>query len=40
VEQGSHDELLAVRGRYYRLWLLQQRDVPATAMVQGDAQAS
>jgi ATP-binding cassette subfamily B protein len=37
VEQGSHDELLAVRGRYYRLWLLQQRDVPAAAMVQGEA---
>jgi ATP-binding cassette subfamily B protein len=29
VEQGSHDELLALRGRYFRLWLLQQRDVPA-----------
>jgi ATP-binding cassette subfamily B protein len=39
VEQGSHDELLAKRGRYYRLWLLQQRDVPAHA-VAGDAQAS
>ncbi len=34
VEQGSHDELLAVRGRYYRLWLLQQRDLPAGAMDQ------
>jgi ATP-binding cassette subfamily B protein len=39
VEQGSHDELLAKRGRYYRLWLLQQRDIPAHA-VAGDAQAS
>ena len=29
VEQGTHDELLALRGRYFRLWLLQQRDVPA-----------
>ncbi len=29
AEQGSHDELLAARGRYYRLWLLQQREVPA-----------
>ncbi len=29
VEQGSHDELLALRGRYFRLWLLQQRDMPA-----------
>ncbi len=29
VEQGSHDELLALRGRYFRLWLLQQRDLPA-----------
>jgi ATP-binding cassette subfamily B protein len=28
VEQGTHDELLALRGRYFRLWLLQQRDVP------------
>ncbi len=27
VEQGTHDELLALRGRYFRLWLLQQRDV-------------
>jgi ATP-binding cassette subfamily B protein len=32
VEQGTHDELLALRGRYYRLWLLQQRDVPADAI--------
>ncbi len=32
VEQGTHDELLAVRGRYFRLWLLQQRDVPADAV--------
>jgi ATP-binding cassette, subfamily B, multidrug efflux pump len=29
VEQGTHDELLALRGRYYRLWLLQQREAPA-----------
>lgn len=29
VEQGSHDELLAVRGRYFRLWLLQQRELPS-----------
>ncbi len=29
VEQGTHDELLALRGRYFKLWLLQQRDVPA-----------
>jgi ATP-binding cassette subfamily B multidrug efflux pump len=29
VEQGTHDELLALRGRYFRLWLLQQREVPA-----------
>ncbi len=29
VEQGTHEELLAVRGRYFRLWLLQQQDVPA-----------
>jgi ABC-type multidrug transport system fused ATPase/permease subunit len=32
VEQGGHEELLAQRGRYYRLWLLQQRDVPADAV--------
>ncbi len=32
VEEGSHDELLAKRGRYYRLWLLQQRDVPRHAV--------
>jgi ATP-binding cassette subfamily B protein len=32
VEQGTHDELLALRGRYFRLWLLQQRDVPAAAV--------
>jgi ATP-binding cassette subfamily B protein len=32
VEHGTHDELLALRGRYYRLWLLQQRDVPAAAV--------
>jgi ATP-binding cassette subfamily B protein len=32
AEQGTHDELLALRGRYYRLWLLQQRDVPADAV--------
>jgi ATP-binding cassette subfamily B multidrug efflux pump len=31
VEQGTHDELLARRGRYYRLWLLQQREIPADA---------
>lgn len=31
AEQGSHDELLAARGRYYRLWLLQQREVPTDA---------
>jgi ATP-binding cassette subfamily B protein len=29
VEIGTHDELLARRGRYFRLWLLQQRDIPA-----------
>ena len=29
VEQGTHDELLTLRGRYFRLWLLQQRDMPA-----------
>jgi ATP-binding cassette subfamily B protein len=40
VEQGSHDELLALRGRYYRLWLLQQRDVPARALAPGEAHAS
>ncbi len=32
VEQGTHDDLLALRGRYYRLWLLQQREVPAEAV--------
>ncbi len=32
VEQGSHDELLALRGRYFRLWLLQQRELPADAV--------
>jgi len=32
VEQGTHDDLLALRGRYYRLWLLQQREVPADAV--------
>lgn len=28
AEQGTHEELLALRGRYFRLWLLQQRDMP------------
>lgn len=37
VEQGSHDELLDLRGRYYRLWLLQQRDVPADAVTRQQA---
>jgi len=32
VEEGTHDELLEKRGRYYRLWLLQQRDVPHDAV--------
>lgn len=32
VEQGTHEELLALRGRYFRLWLLQQRVVPAEAV--------
>lgn len=32
VEQGTHDELLAARGRYFGLWLLQQRSVPAEAL--------
>ncbi|MEX0750952.1 MAG: ABC transporter ATP-binding protein [Dehalococcoidia bacterium] len=32
LEEGTHDALLALRGRYYRLWLLQQRDVPADAV--------
>jgi len=32
VEQGTHEELLALRGRYFRLWLLQQREVPAEAV--------
>jgi ATP-binding cassette subfamily B protein len=41
VEQGSHEELLALRGRYFRLWLLQQRDtVPASAATVPDAPAS
>ncbi|HXK32852.1 MAG TPA: ABC transporter ATP-binding protein [Dehalococcoidia bacterium] len=35
VEQGTHDELLALRGRYFRLWLLQQRAVPAEALGSG-----
>lgn len=36
VEQGTHEELLAQRGRYFRLWLLQQRDaVPADALARG-----
>jgi ATP-binding cassette subfamily B protein len=39
VEQGSHEDLLALRGRYYRLWLLQQREVPADALIPGDAEA-
>jgi ATP-binding cassette, subfamily B, multidrug efflux pump len=29
VEQGTHEALLALRGRYFRLWLLQQREMPA-----------
>ncbi|MBF6600476.1 MAG: ABC transporter ATP-binding protein [Dehalococcoidia bacterium] len=33
VETGTHDELLARRGRYFRLWLLQQRDTPAETSV-------
>lgn len=40
VEEGTHDELLALRGRYYRLWLLQQRDVPADAVSPGGDGAS
>ena len=24
VEQGSHEELLALRGKYYELWEMQQ----------------
>ncbi len=28
AEQGTHEELLAARGRYFRLWLLQQREAP------------
>jgi ATP-binding cassette subfamily B protein len=32
VEQGTHEQLLALRGRYFRLWLLQQRSVPAEAV--------
>ena len=24
VEQGTHDELLALKGEYYRLWEMQQ----------------
>jgi ATP-binding cassette subfamily B protein len=32
VEHGTHEELLALRGRYFRLWLLQQRDVPGEAV--------
>jgi len=31
VEQGTHEELLALHGRYFRLWLLQQREAPAEA---------
>ena len=33
VEQGSHDELMVLKGRYYRLWLLQQREVPPDAVL-------
>ncbi len=40
TEQGTHDELLALRGRYYRLWLLQQREVPADAVAKADDAAS
>ncbi len=40
VEQGSHDELLALRGRYFRLWLLQQREVPADAVARTDGPAA
>lgn len=40
VEQGPHEELLALRGRYYRLWLLQQRDVPADAVARQEPPAA
>jgi ATP-binding cassette subfamily B multidrug efflux pump len=40
VEHGTHDELLALRGRYFRLWLLQQREVPADAIVRSDGQSA
>ena len=40
VEQGSHDELLALRGRYFRLWLLQQRETPPLAATVPDVPAS
>ncbi len=39
AEQGTHDELLALRGRYFRLWLLQQRDIPAHAVTAADKPA-
>ena len=40
VEQGTHDELLALRGRYFRLWLLQQRDLPGRTHRLSGASAS
>jgi len=40
VEHGTHEELLAQRGRYFRLWLLQQHDVPAEALSTGAPAAS
>jgi ATP-binding cassette subfamily B protein len=39
VEQGSHDDLLSLRGRYFRLWLLQQQDAAIGAPDGAEAQA-
>lgn len=34
VERGNHDELMALRGRYYQMYQLQQGNVPANSKVQ------
>ena len=38
VERGSHEELLALQGEYYRMWELQQgnRSIPDSTSIEGE----
>jgi hypothetical protein len=39
AEQGTHDNLLALRGLYYDMWLAQQETTPLDGAQQAETEA-